>query len=317
MTNFLTRLSSIIVLILCITIIPVSATITLSGVKFMANVTPGESITYPMTLSATNTTITTTYEFTVLGFGNNADGNYVGIDPSFDINLNSARQYITLDKPEITIAPNSAETVTMTVAVPKNINGGLYALINIHRKEGGLAPTGSSVTTAMNVPVMLTITGNQINETGSITNINLDESNIITGYITTRFINTGNHHYYNAQNKITVIDSKNVQTFTGTTNPLITAIIPGQTINFTQALTTTPGIYTIISTVSINNITLATNSSIITITESPTKVTIPIETIVTKVPTKETPIPTQTSPIGIDVIILLIIGVMGITYKKY
>ena len=301
-SKFLNKLCLVALLIACIAIIPVSATITLSGVKFMADVAPGTTVTYPMTLSSSATDNSTDYEFTVLGFGNDGDGSYVGIDPTIDTSPNSARPYITLDKLVVSIAPGSSEIVTATVNVPANVNGGLYALINIHPKPVESTGTGATFVTAMNVPVMLTITGTSITETGEIKSITAE------GYtITTEFTNIGNHHYYGAKNRITGTDSSGKQVFqTTTTSPLITAIVPGESVNFKQSVdtTTAPGEYTVTSTVyGTNETVLATSSAIFPLTSgTPVVQSGPTE------PETPTPLPTATSPVGIEIGIISLIG---------
>jgi len=299
--KFLNKLCILTLLIACIAVIPVSATVTLSGVKFMADVAPGTTVTYPMTLSLSGTDNNTDYEFTVLGFGNDGDGSYIGIDPTIDTSPNSARPYITLDKPEVSIAPGSSETVTATVNVQTNINGGLYALINIHPKPVESTGTGATFVTAMNVPIMLTIMGTPLTETGEIKGITAD------GYsITTEFTNTGNHHYYNAKNTLTGMDSSGKQAFQITTEPLITAIVPGESVNFKQLVdtTTAPGEYAVTATVyGLNETVLATSSATITLTSgTPVVQSAPTE------PETPTPLPTATSPVGIEIGIISLIG---------
>lgn len=284
-------------LIVCIAIIPASATITLSGVKLMTDVAPGGTINYPMTLSASNTDAAVDYEFTVLGFGNSADGSYIGIDPAIDTSPNSARPYITLDRSAVTIQPGGSEVVTATVTVPTTAVGGLYALINIHPKPVAATGASANVVTAMNVPVMLTVTGTELIETGTIDSISADRYNVATV-----FTNTGNHHYYGLKNAVTVAESAGTPVFTSTTEPVITAIIPGGSITFVQPVdpNVLEGDYQVTSIVSSSNpADLATDTTQLALT-SPGAV-VPAAAPQTGGIEQPTATPAPESPMGVEV----------------
>ena len=237
-------------LLLLITIAPAMAAMTMSGIKYMADVTPGSTITFPMTLSLTANDAAADYESTVLGFGNEPNGNYYGIPPALDTGTYTARPFITLDKTAVHIAPGGKEIITATIQVPSSGAGGRYALINIHPKPVVATGGGSSFTTAMNVPVMITLKGTQLTETGTIESVSVGETmQGKTLEVTTAFTNTGNHHYYGAKNEIAVQDSTGKEVARTATTPLVTAIVPVGKVNFTQQIATSlsSGTYTVTS----------------------------------------------------------------------
>ena len=81
-----------------LTISPASAALNIEGSKLMQELTPGQTISFPMTLSVGSADTPTDIEISVLGFGNGPDGRYLGLDPVLDTSQYSARPMITLDK---------------------------------------------------------------------------------------------------------------------------------------------------------------------------------------------------------------------------
>ena len=239
-------------LVMFLPIAPAMAAMTLSGVKYMADVTPGATVTFPMTLSSADADAAEDYEVTVIGFGNSPNGNYLGIDPAQDTGPYTARPFITLDKTAVHIPPGGKEVITATMQVPSGGAGGLYALINIRPKPVAATGAGSSFTTAMNVPIMITLKGTQLTETGTIESVSISDA--MQGKsleVTTVFTSSGNHHYYGAKNEIAVTDSTGKEVVRTATAPSVTAIVPGGKVNFRQQITAalSPGTYTVDSNV--------------------------------------------------------------------
>ncbi len=156
-----------------------------------------------------------------------------------------------MDKTAVHIAAGGKEVITATIRVPASGTGGRYALINIHPKQAASTSAGASFTTAINVPVMITLKGTQLTETGTIDSVSAD--NAVTGkpvVVTTDFTSTGNHHFYDAKNEIVVTDGTGKEVARAATAPSVTAIVPGGKVNFTQQITTglSLGTYTVAST---------------------------------------------------------------------
>jgi hypothetical protein len=251
-----------------------------------------------MKLSTSPTDPNITYQIKVLGFGNNAAGGYIEKQPEQDTSVNSARPYITLDKSEVTITPGKSETITATIKTPVSAVGGLYALINIHPKMSQTS-NGTSVVTAMNVPIMITITNTELLKIG---NVDIDTSNFPV--VNTFFTNTGNTHYYGIKNIIGINNATSKAEYIST-SPLITAIVPRETVKLSQHINKSldAGIYTITSYI------IAEDGSVIAINE--TTVTKPLVTPITNISTSSTQ-----SSLGIEILIISIIGAIFIGKKR-
>jgi hypothetical protein len=233
------RTSVFLLLITAILLVsPVSASLKISGtVKYMATVAPGIEVTFPITLSLSDTDPAGDYGLEVFGFENDRRGGYVAVDAASDTGEQSARPYLSLDKYVIHIEPGTNDVVTATLRVPPTAKGGMYALINIHPSQVA-SGKGASVTTAINVPVMVTVSGTESKETGVIDSITIDskKSPVI---VTTQFTNTGNHHYYGVKNAVEVTNGNGMLVGSYESDPLVTAIVPGGTVSFVQPLNLT------------------------------------------------------------------------------
>lgn len=210
----------LILFLLLVIIVPVSATVSLSGTtKFMETLHPGQNVTFPITLISNNNE---DYELELTGFTNDNTGGY----SNTNLSSNPNQVIIVLDKTNVHLESQKPVTINANVIVPATCNNNLYALINIHPKS--VSSTGTSITTAINIPVMITVHGVPINETGTIISTQITNSTIITN-----FVNTGNHHYYGIKNDISV-------TTNGITSHYIakidSAIVPGGKIIFKQTL---------------------------------------------------------------------------------
>ena len=169
------------------------------------------------------------------------------------LNPYSARSFITLDNSTIHLKPGTKQSVTATINLPQNVGaGGRYAIIYIHSLPGA----GSSLSTAVVVPVFITVAGTTPTETGSI--LQVDTGTVTIGQpitITTTFKNTGNYHYYAASNEVTMTDANGALVANASTTPMVYAIIPGNTVQFvTQPNVTNlqAGTYTVDSKVLLN-----------------------------------------------------------------
>jgi hypothetical protein len=256
-------------LVLFLAIAPAMAAITLSGVKYMEVVAPGTTVTYSMTLSSAAADAADDYEATVIGFGNGPNGNYLGIDPAQDTGPYTARPFITLDKTAVHIAPGGKEVITATMQVPASGTGGRYALINLHPKAVAATGTGPSFTTAMNVPVMITLKDTQLTETGTIESVSAGDA--VAGkpvQVETTLKNTGNHHYYGAFVDVSITDSTGKIVATASTNPSIFALIPGNEMIIKTSLASLPaGTYTVTSDAKFGTTLLDTKTASFTVGE--------------------------------------------------
>ncbi len=213
---------ALIVIILCIT--PASA-FTLAGTKYMGSIPAGGTDTHIMTIGLGPNENPLDVKVSVMGFGQQINKLYLPLEQSNDLNPYSARAFITLDNTMLHLTPGIQQKVTATISPPKNAGaGGRYAIIQII----AVAEKGQMVSTAMNVPVMITVAGTTPTLAGEI--IGVDVGDMITGQpvsVTTTLKNTGNHHYYRTVNQITIADEKGNIISNSSTEPSTDAIIPG------------------------------------------------------------------------------------------
>ena len=236
---------------------PVSA-INVVGAKYMETVNAGDTVTHTITVSTKPADPAMDIVVDVLGFGQTEGKSYSSLSPAEDTSPYSARKFITLDTGSFHLNPGDSKKITATIVIPKDVgDGGRYAMISLHN-----APSGSGTTayiTAISVPVMITIAGSQIQQKGTITDLRVGE--IVSGQpiqITTLLKNTGNIHYYQTKNTVTVTDSVGNVLGTVGTDPSVYAIIPGSTVSYDVSLDKSlpPGTYGVKSEISLEDGTL-------------------------------------------------------------
>lgn len=241
------------VIVLMLAVVPVSA-ISVTGAKYLGNISPGETAVHTMTVGIGPDEGATDVLLDVMGFGQSPDEGYTPLDPAKDTSPYTARGFIALDNASIHLEPGSKQVVNADITLPSNVGaGGRYAIIYIHALPG----KGKSFTTAVIVPVFITVSGSSLTETGRITE--LDVSDVTIGQpitITTTFQNTGNYHYYNSLNNVILTDANGNILADNSTQPSSYAIIPGNIVGFTiqPDLKNLPlGTYTVNSRVLLNN----------------------------------------------------------------
>ncbi|MGD1004399.1 MAG: hypothetical protein ABR887_03160 [Methanoregulaceae archaeon] len=239
--------------------LPVSAGLTVIGSKYMNTVSPGDTVIHTMTIETLTTDPPMGVTVDVMGFGQAIDSGYIALDPKDDTSPYSARTFITLDSNNFQLTPGDKKVVTATITVPKNIgSGGRYAIIYV--SSSPFASGGSTgFVTAYNVPIMLTLAGPGVTQTGSITDLNIgaiDPGQPIL--ITTTFKNTGNVHYYNTLNEVRVTGSGGKEIAVVSKGPIPVAVIPSYTVNYKVILEKAlpPGTYTVASKVSLQDGTI-------------------------------------------------------------
>ncbi len=262
-----TRIALSAIVILLLLCIAPTAALGVLGAKYTGSIAPGGKDTHVMTIEIGADESPTDVMVEVAGFGQNANGIYVPLDPATDVSPYSARSFITLDNTTLHLEPGTEQSVTATISLPQDTGpGGRYAILYVRSIPGA----GQSLATAVVVPMFITVAGTKPTETGSITQIGTGTVAIgqpIT--ITTTFKNTGNYHYYSASDEVTVSDSNGIIVANTSTTPMAYAIIPGNTVQFVtqpQVKNLQAGTYTVNSTVLLNGQVLDQKSTTFTVT---------------------------------------------------
>jgi hypothetical protein len=236
---------------------PASA-INVVGAKYMETVSAGDTVTHTITISTKATDPPMDIVVDVRGFGQTKSKSYSSLSAQDDTSPYSARKFIALDNGSFHLNPGESRVITATIALPKNIGeGGRYAIISLHN-----APSAGGTTayiTAISIPVIITIAKSTIRENGSISGIRVGE--IVSGQpvrITTSLENTGNIHYYQTKNTVTLSDSGGNLLGTADTEPSTYAIIPTCTVDYAVTLdkSLAPGTYGVKSEVRLGDGTL-------------------------------------------------------------
>jgi hypothetical protein len=258
-TSYRTIAPLIILLLATAIIAAPAAAVKVEGAKIMLDVEPGTTYLFPMAVSTKATDSPADYAIDVLGFGQSPDaGSYQGLEASADASPYSARSFVSVEQSLVHLDPGERVAFNAVLEVPANAgDGGRYAIILIHPAETGGAQ--ASFATAVAVPVMLTVTGSSLVETGEIGEVSVGE--VVAGkpiMVATDLTNTGNHHYYGAVNALSVTDGAGNVVATATSEPFSRAVIPTQTVRFETPLTTglPVGTYTVTSRMTLEDGTL-------------------------------------------------------------
>ncbi len=241
-----------------------AAAVKVEGAKIMLDVKPGTTYLFPMAVSIKSDDPASEYAIDILGFGQSLDaGSYQGLEVGQDTGAYSARSFISFPSSTIRLQPGERKEFNATIRIPKDVGaGGRYAVVLIHPAAAGTGQ--ASFATAVLVPVMLTVEGTKLVETGAITGVSVGE--VIAGkpiVVATTLQNTGNHHYYGAINQVSVRDSSGREIGSAQSDPFARAVIPGQSIRFETPLTAglPVGTYTVVSRMTLENGTLLDEKS--------------------------------------------------------
>jgi hypothetical protein len=236
----------IVILVLC----PLPATaIKVGGSIYSASIAPGSSAVHTMNISTNPGDPPMDLTVDVLGLGQSLEQTNTGLTPEKDTSPYSARTFISVSPQTFHLEPGASQEVKATITVPQNAGtGGRYAMLTIHN-----APTGTGSTlivTAISVPVVITLTGTTLTQTGAITNLTVADP--IPGQpikIITTLKNTGNFHY-KLKTNVSVTDTAGKVVASGGTDVSARSIVPPFTGEF-ETIIATPlkvGTYNITTT---------------------------------------------------------------------
>lgn len=207
------------------------------GARIALDVEPGKTYTSPIGISLNPEESEGTFSIDVMGFGQSTDGSYTPLAAASDTSSYSARMFITIDKPSVTLEPGERADVTATIAIPPGTSGGgRYAIILVHPAESS-SGAPAAFATAVAIPVFLTVKDGTITESAKITALEpaVTEAGKLFEMVLT-FQNTGNYHYYGVVGSVTITDTEGNVEKTVKTDPFIRAIVPGQSVSFSNSI---------------------------------------------------------------------------------
>ena len=245
---------TIFLLLIAVCITTPALALGVAGAKYMESMAPGSTGIHIISVSIGADEKPTDVQIDIMGFGQGTDRGYLALVPEKDTSPYSARTYISLDNSTLHLEPGTSKMVNAKINVPKNTGaGGRYAMIYVHT----VPKPGESLATAVNIPVLITVSGTTPTESGSISQV--DMGTVTLGQpitVTTNFMNTGNYHYYNTVNTVTLTDVKGNTISTVSTTPSSQAILPGSMVRFVANPPTGSlpiGTYTVVSSVSLQS----------------------------------------------------------------
>jgi hypothetical protein len=170
---------------------PVVAGLRMSGGLVVSDVEPGSDIEYKIIMRLSENESATNLTVKLAGMGQGEDGAIYAEDE--DTSPYSAVDFLEVSPASLYLEPDMPQEITLKGHIPEDVGeGGRYALVNARTPPMGEGNIG--VALAFNAPILLTISGTELIETGNITEIELVEAE--TGYeAQVSFENNGNHHY--------------------------------------------------------------------------------------------------------------------------
>lgn len=204
------------------------------GARIALDVEPGKTYTSPIGISIKPEESGGTFAIDVMGFGQSpADGTSISLNAAADTSPYTARPFITIDRPTVTLEPGGRADVSATINVPAGAkDGGRYAIILVH-PAASASGAPAAFATAVAIPVILTMKGGSITETGEISLLMPAAAEVGKPFtVETTFRNSGNYHYSGAKNSVTITDTSGKEITTAETAPFSRAIVPGSSVEF-------------------------------------------------------------------------------------
>lgn len=208
------------------------------GARIALDIEPGKTYSSPIGVSISADETEGDFAIDVMGFGQSPDGSYTGLAAAADTSPYSARGLISIDKPVVHLKPGERAGVTATISVPSGTrDGGRYAIIMVH-PAAPASGAPASFATAVAIPVFLTVKSGTATESGEIASVEPAAAEAGKPFqVVTTFRNSGNYHYYGAVGNVTITDTAGAVAASARTEPFIRAIVPGQSVEFTNPIT--------------------------------------------------------------------------------
>lgn len=176
-------------------LVTLSAGFGVGGAIFVEDVSPGQKLTHEITVSNDENTTIQNMSAVIYGFARSLDGVNVEIPEENDTSSFTARPFLSVEPEVFDLLPGERKTLLLTGTVPEDAGpGGKYALVVV--KTAPEAQSASiSISTAIQVVVMLTVNGTDITRTGNISDLTASKNDDGNVEADITFKNTGNIHY--------------------------------------------------------------------------------------------------------------------------
>lgn len=184
---------SLIILLALSLLVTTSAGFSVSGSILKTEVSPGQEVNHIMTVKNGEDASPLDLTAEIFGFGISLTGGNLKFDSDHDTSPYSARAFFEVSPKKFSLGPGESQEVVLEGRIPEDVgSGGRYAVVNIKTEPMGSGNVG--VITAIDVPIMLTIKGTDLVETGEIKTLDVQEGDdgLVARLL---FENTGNHHY--------------------------------------------------------------------------------------------------------------------------
>ena len=175
-------------------------------------VVPGESYTQTILVTGGDTDRDVLVE--VLGYKEDPDNGVVPLSSSEDVEIYSARPFITPAETSVHVLAGESRKVDLEVSIPEAVgNGGRYALLRFSTDSENRGSVG--VISAIVLPFKFTIKNSELVHTGKINSLTVaNPENGKPLSVSVIFENTGNHHYKLAgEARTKKADGATVETF--------------------------------------------------------------------------------------------------------
>jgi len=157
----------------------------------LQNVNPGDNIYHSINVSIGADTEPTEVVVGLYGHDMGLDGARIPVEVNDDIRPFSAVDFLKVTPERAIINPDEPVTFVIEGRVPEDVgSGGRYAIVNITTTPIKLPNSDIAIVLEQMVPIILTISGTDLEETGEITKIDFSNESILV-----TFKNTGNHHF--------------------------------------------------------------------------------------------------------------------------
>jgi hypothetical protein len=175
-------------------LVPPSVGLGIGGAIFIEDVSPGQKLVHEITVSNDENISIQNMTAEVYGFERSLDGVNVEIPLENDTGSFTARPFLSVEPKILDLGPGERKTLLLTGTVPEDVGpGGKYALVII--KTAPKVNSGISISTAIQVVVLLTIKDSKLIRTGNISGLTASKADNESVAVAITFENTGNIHY--------------------------------------------------------------------------------------------------------------------------